>query len=76
MCLVFNRSFFPNISPVISVVTLNSEGKIIENFDIQGEQQVINAQDYNFFKTEIFLPEEKNLKIEEIRADLISEVPN
>ena len=73
---IFNKSFLPTFSPVISVITINKEGNIIENFDIKAEKNVINAQQDNFFKAEIYLPEGKENEITDIRAILINEIPN
>ncbi len=72
---IFNKSFIPSPSPIISIITINKDGKIIENFDINAEKDVIDAQEENFFKTEIYLPEDKKNEITDIKAILINEIP-
>ena len=73
---IFNKSFIPSPSPIISIITIDKNGEIIENFDIKAEKDVICSQEPNFFKTEIYLPEGENNKITDIRAILINEIPN
>ena len=73
---IFNKSFIPSPSPIISIITIDKNGEIIENFDIKAEKEVITSQEPNFFKTEIYLPEGEKNEITDIRAILINEIPN
>ena len=72
----FNKSFLPSLSPLIRVDVLDKQGKIIENFDIAGEEKTINSQGYNYFNTEIYLSDEKVSEFYEVSADLVSEIKN
>ena len=72
---IFNNSNFKTLSPTINITGYNDKNQLIESFDLQAENNVIEPLQNNYFESKIEIPKDiSGFEIKEFKADLINEI--
>ena len=72
---IFNNSNFKTLSPTINITGYNDKNQLIESFDLQAENNVIEPLQNNYFESKVEIPKDiSGFEIKEFKADLINEI--
>ena len=63
------------LSPTVNITGYNEKNQLIESFDLQAENKVIESLQNNYFETKVEISKDlSGFEIKEFKADLINEV--
>ena len=72
---IYNSSMLKTLSPTVNITGYNEKNQLIESFDLQAENKVIESLQNNYFETKVEISKDlSGFEIKEFKADLINEV--